>query len=69
MCEQEQDLFPDLDRVRAERALRQLAQAGREALDFYGLEDFVAAQAEVDRARRAVRVLDEIRREQKRRNP
>lgn len=60
------DLLPGLDAVRVARALAQLESAGREARAFFEAGHFDAAQAEVDRCRQAVRVLDEIRREQKR---
>lgn len=62
------DLFPDYAQVRVERALRDLSEAGVEALAFYRAGEFDAAQAEVDRARRSVRVLDEVRREQGKRS-
>ena len=61
------DLMPGLDMVRARRALNELAEAAAEALAFFERENYDAAQIEVDRCRRAVRTLDEIRREQKRR--
>jgi hypothetical protein len=61
------DLFPGLDVARATRALKELEEAGREAREFFDAGHYDAAQMEVDRCRRAVRVLDEIRREQKRR--
>lgn len=62
------DVMPGLDMLRARRALTELAAAATEALDFFNREHYDAAQLEVDRCRRAVRTLDEIRREQKRRS-
>lgn len=68
MPEQRSDIFPGLDVARATRALKQLESAAREAREFFEAGHYDAAQLEVDRCRQAVRTLDEIRREQKRRS-